>query len=69
MCDSNFSVTGTGTDPCMGYSGCTTSCSVNSFKNCRDQQRYIQGVCKTNTGGCICKPGLVGATCNSCKYN
>ncbi|XP_076114445.1 uncharacterized protein LOC143082589 [Mytilus galloprovincialis] len=58
-------VTGTGSDPCMGYSGCTTSCPEESLKNCKDPQRYINGVCKTNTRGCICKPGLIGATCNS----
>ncbi|CAG2194452.1 unnamed protein product [Mytilus edulis] len=55
----------TGTDRCMGYSGCTTLCSDDSLRNCRDPQRYIQGVCKTITEGCICRPGLIGATCNT----
>lgn len=68
MCDSNFSVTGTGSDLCMGYSDCTTSCPEASLKNCKDSQKYINGVCKIYTGGCICQPGLVGATCNRCKY-
>ncbi|XP_052064681.1 uncharacterized protein LOC127704604 isoform X2 [Mytilus californianus] len=54
----------TGTDPCMGYSSCTTSCKED-LQHCRDPQRYIQGVCKIITGGCICQPGLVGATCNN----
>ncbi|CAC5395129.1 unnamed protein product [Mytilus coruscus] len=53
----------TSSNPCGDYNDCTKSCDEDLLQHCKDR-RYIQGVCKKRTGGCICQPGLTGATCS-----
>ncbi|XP_052064679.1 uncharacterized protein LOC127704603 [Mytilus californianus] len=48
---------------CGDIRDCKVSCSAQHLKYCSDPTRYLQGVCKNTTGGCICQPGRVGSVC------